>query len=244
MSSKLAGPNSVIEAIRSRRRVHRIYMLEGKSGQKFDEIARLAAQRGIYVQTVERNRLDQMYRESNHQGVVAVVEDYEYATVEEMLEKACMRQEAPFILILDGIEDPQNLGAIIRTAECAGVHGIILPRHSAADITAAVARTSAGAVEHILLARVKNLVESIKSLKSKGFWIVGADISADQDLFTADIPEPAVLVIGGEDRGIRRLVKDNCDVLIKIPLLGKISSLNASNAAAICIYEMVRRHRK
>lgn len=243
MSSKLAGPNSVIEAMRSRRRIHRIYILEGKSGKKFDEITRLAGQRGIFIQTVDRARIDQMYRESNHQGVVALVEDYQYAAVEEIVEKAFTGNEAPFILMLDGIEDPQNLGAIIRSAECAGVHGVILPRHSASDVTDTVARTSAGAIEHMLLARVKNLVETIKFLKGKGFWIAGADMSAERDLFHADIPAPTVLVIGGEDRGIRRLVKDNCDVLIKIPLYGKISSLNASSAAAICIFEMVRRHR-
>ncbi len=244
MGSKLSGANSVLEAIRSRRHVHRIYILEGKSSKKYDEILRLAKQRGIFVQEVERSRLDQMYKEGNHQGVVALVDDYEYATVEEILEKAYMQKESPFILILDGIEDPQNLGAIIRTAECAGVHGIVLPRHSSSDVTETVSRTSAGAVEHMLIARVKNLVETIKLLKSKGMWVVGADMEANQDLFSANIPLPVVLVVGGEDRGIRRLVKENCDLLVKIPLCGKISSLNASIAAAVCIYEVLKRQSK
>lgn len=240
MKDKLAGVNSIVEAIKGGRKIHKIYIQQGRSGKKIEELLNLAEKRGIYVQEVEKKRLDQMYTVSNHQGIIAQVDTYDYSELGEVLEYATLKGEKPFIIMLDGLEDPQNLGSIIRTAECAGVHGIIIPRHNSVEITAAVAKASAGAVEHIHIVRETNLVNTLTYLKEQGMWIIGADMFAKEDYFNSDIPTPAVLVIGSEGKGIRRLVKENCDVLVKIPMLGKINSLNASIAAALLMYEVVR----
>lgn len=240
MKEKLAGVNSIMEALRGRRRVHKIYIQEGRGGKRIEELINLAGKRGVFWQYVEKSQLDQMYTQANHQGVVAQVDIYEYSSLEEILEYAAMRGEAALVLILDGIEDPQNLGSIIRSAECAGVHGIIIPRHNASEITAAVARASAGAVEHMRIAMETNLVTSIKRLKTHGLWVVAADMDGQQDYFQASIPSPTALVVGGEGKGIRRLVKENCDLVVKIPMTGSINSLNASVAASLLIYEALR----
>lgn len=240
VQEKLAGVNSIMEALRGKRRVHKIFIQEGRGGKKVEELLRLAQKKGIYYQFVDKSRLDAMYTSSNHQGIVAQVDSFEYASVDEILERAALAGEAAFILILDGIEDPQNLGAIIRTAECAGAHGIIIPQHGAAEISAAVARASAGAVEHIRIARETNLVNCIRYLKEQGLWVVGASMEGPCDYFACQLPSPTVLVIGGEGSGIRRLVRENCDMLVKIPMRGQISSLNASVAAGIIIFEVVR----
>lgn len=240
MQEKLAGVNSIREALIGRRKVHKIFVQEGKASKKVEELVRLAQKKAVYVQYVEKQRLDEMYTVSNHQGIIALVDSFRYAEVEEILEKAAMSDREAFLLILDGIEDPQNMGSIIRTAECAGVQGIIIPQHSSTEITAAVARASAGAVEHILIARETNLVNCIKSLKEKGLWVIGADMAGEINYYSCNMPSPTVLVIGGEGRGIRRLVKENCDLLVKIPMLGSIPSLNASVAAALVMYEVLR----
>lgn len=242
MQEKLAGVNSIMEALRGRRRVHKIYIQEGRGGKRIEELLRLAQKKGIYCQYVDKQRLDGMYTASNHQGIVAQVDCYEYSSIDEIVEQAALQGKEPFILILDGIEDPQNLGSIIRTAECAGVQGIIIPQHSSAEITAAVARASAGAVEHIPIARETNLVNCIKRLKEKGLWVIGADMEG-KEYFTSHIPSPTALVIGGEGSGIRRLVRQNCDMLVNIPMMGSISSLNAAVAAGLIIYEVVRQRR-
>ncbi|MDO4540264.1 MAG: 23S rRNA (guanosine(2251)-2'-O)-methyltransferase RlmB [Syntrophomonadaceae bacterium] len=240
MTQQLTGINSILEAIRGRRRVQKIIVQEGKNGKKIEELLRLAEKRGIFCQTVDRRRLDQMASPEPHQGVLALVDEYRYAQLEEILEYAVGQGGEPLLLILDGIEDPQNLGAIIRTAECAGVHGIIVPRHGSAEIGAAVGRASAGAVEHMRIHQAANLVNTIRALKDKGFWIMAADMDGEQDYYRTALPRPAALVIGGEGGGIRRLVKENCDLTVRIPMWGQVNSLNASIAAALLIYEVKR----
>jgi 23S rRNA (guanosine2251-2'-O)-methyltransferase len=240
MQEKLSGVNSIMEALNGRRKIHKIFVQEGRGGKRIEELLKMAEKRGVYWQYVDRQRLDQMYTQANHQGVIAQVDSFTYASVEEILEKAALSGQEPFILILDGIEDPQNLGSIIRTAECAGVHGIIVPRHHSSEITPAVVRSSAGAVEHMLLAMETNLVNTIKALKKSGFWIIAADMDGEQDYFCCQMPTPVALVVGGEGQGIRRLVKENCDLVMKIPMIGEIQSLNASVAASLMIYEVLR----
>ncbi|MEN6350639.1 MAG: 23S rRNA (guanosine(2251)-2'-O)-methyltransferase RlmB [Syntrophomonas sp.] len=240
MKDTLAGVNSIMEALKGRRKIEKIYLQQGRQGKRVEDLLRLAQKKGVYVQYVEKLQLDQMYTQSNHQGVVARVESYEYSEIGEVLEIAALKGQSPFLIILDGLEDPQNMGSIIRTAECAGVHGIIIPRHNSVEITAAVAKASAGAVEHMPIIKETNLVNTIKALKAQGFWVVGADMKSEQDYFSTPIPSPTVLVIGGEGQGMRRLVKENCDILVKIPMQGKISSLNASVAAALLVYELLR----
>lgn len=240
MKAKLAGVNSIMEALKSGRKIYKIYIQEGREGKKIEELTNLANSRGVYIQYVEKSRLDKMYTYTNHQGIVAEVANYEYSDINEVLESAAIKGEPPFILILDGIEDPQNLGSIIRTAECAGVHGIIIPKHNAVEVTEVVAKASAGAVEHTKIVQETNLVNTIKYLKKEGLWVVGADMAGDSNYFSTSIPSPTALVVGSEGRGMRRLVRENCDLILKIPMYGKIESLNASVSAALLIYEIVR----
>jgi len=240
MQEKLAGVNSIMEALRGKRKIHKIYVQEGRGGKKIEDLLRLVKKKGIFWQYVEKTRLDGMYTTANHQGIIAVVDSYQYSDIDEILEKAALSGDPPFIIVLDGIEDPQNLGSIIRTAEGAGVHGIIIPQHNSAEITAAAARSSAGAIEHMLVARETNLVNCLKKLKENGFWVVGADMTAEDDYYTTEIPNPTVLIVGGEGGGIRKLVRENCDLLVKVPMRGQISSLNASVAAGLIIYEVIR----
>lgn len=240
MKEILAGVNSIMEALKGRRRIEKIYLQLGRQGKRVEDLLRLAQKKGVFVQYVEKRQLDQMYTLSNHQGIIARVESYQYSDLGEVLEIAALKGQSPFLLILDGLEDPQNMGSIIRTAECAGAHGIIIPRHQSVEITAAVAKASAGAVEHMPIIKETNLVNTIKELKDKGFWIIGADMQGKRDYFSTSFPSPTALVIGGEGQGMRRLVRENCDILVKIPMQGKISSLNASVAAALMVYEVVR----
>ncbi|MGS0765777.1 23S rRNA (guanosine(2251)-2'-O)-methyltransferase RlmB [Syntrophomonas curvata] len=244
MKEKLAGVNSVMEALKGRRKIDKIYMLNSRQNKRTEELVRLAGKKGVYVQYVDKPQLDRLSGLVNHQGVLALVESYEYADLDQVFQLAAKRGEDPFILILDGLEDPQNLGSIIRTAECAGVHGIIVPRHGSAEINQGVARASAGAVEHVLLVQETNLVNTIKNLKQKGLWIAGADMAAESDCFSISFPAPLALVIGSEGKGIRRLVKENCDLLVRIPMWGKLQSLNASVSAALLIYEVLRQRGK
>lgn len=240
MKEKLVGVNSIMEALQGRRKVEKIYVLEGRPGKRLQDLLRLAEKKGVFIQELPRQRLNQMSPGVNHQGVLATVEDYPYASLEEVLEAAALRGEEPFLLILDGIEDPQNLGSIIRSAECAGVHGIILPRHGGAPVSEAVSRASAGAVEHMLVVQETNLVQAIKKLKDAGLWVVGADMDSEQEYYHTAIPTPTALVIGSEGEGMRRLVKEHCDLLVKIPMQGQIASLNAGVATALILYEILR----
>ncbi len=240
MKEKLAGINSIMEALKGRRKIEKILVQENRQGKRMAELLQLAGKKGVYVQTVEKTRLDKLYTIGNHQGIIALVDAYQYSTLEEVLEYAALRREDPLLVILDGIEDPGNFGAIVRTAEGAGVHAIIIPRHNSVPVNETVGRASAGAIEYMHVVQAANLVNTMKMLKEKGFWIIGADMDAASSYFESSIPVPAVVVIGGEGKGLRRLVKENCDLLVKIPMQGKLGSLNASVAAALLLYEVVR----
>ncbi|HOQ08607.1 MAG TPA: 23S rRNA (guanosine(2251)-2'-O)-methyltransferase RlmB [Syntrophomonadaceae bacterium] len=236
----LGGINSVTEALRGPRKIYKLYIGKDSRNPRIEEIVNLAQNKGIAVKLTDRGELDRLYSQAPHQGVVMEAEPYRYADLQDVLEQVAAAGDQALLLVLDGVEDPQNLGAIIRTAECAGVNGIILPRHHSAAITPAVVRASAGATEHMAVVRETNLVNTLKELKKAGMWVVGADMEGSAEYFRTKMPCPAVLVIGGEGRGIRRLVRENCDLLVRIPMYGQVNSLNASVAAALLIYELVR----
>ncbi|MBC7076087.1 MAG: 23S rRNA (guanosine(2251)-2'-O)-methyltransferase RlmB [Syntrophomonadaceae bacterium] len=241
MQEKITGVNSVMEALKGQREVYKIFVQESrKKSKRIEELLQLAREKGVHIQYTARQLLDQMYRPGNHQGIIAEVGSYRYAGIDDIFELAALRGQRPLIVILDGLEDPQNLGSVIRCAEAAGVHGVIIPRHNSVKITPAVARASAGAVEHMLIVRETNLVNAIKLLKERGLWIIGADMKGENDYFSVGIPSPTAIIIGGEGRGIRRLVRENCDLLARIPMQGKVNSLNAAIAAALFIYEAIR----
>ncbi len=240
-SDYIVGRNPVIEALNSEREVEKILVAKGELKGSINKIFALAKDRKIPIQYVDKNRLDNISQGGPpHQGVAALVSAFKYSTIEDILNKAKNLSEDPFIIILDEIEDPHNLGSIIRTAECAGVHGIIIPKRRSASVTMTVVKASAGAVEHMHIAKVNNITNAILKLKDCGLWIYGADVDGEEYYFERDFSGPKALVIGSEGKGISRLVKENCDFLLKIPMLGKVSSLNASNAASILIYEVVR----
>lgn len=240
MKEILGGINSITEALRGRRKFHRLYIEKDRSGPRIEEIVALARSKSIPIKMTSRADLDRLYPQAPHQGAAAEVDPYKYADLGDILDRVASLGEKAVLLVLDGIEDPQNLGSIIRTAECAGVSGIILPRHHSAAITPTVVRASAGAAEHVAVAQETNLVNTLKALKKAGMWIIGADMDGPTDYFHTVMPYPAVLVIGGEGRGIRRLVRENCDLLVRIPMFGQVNSLNASVSAALLIYELVR----
>lgn len=239
----IAGKHSVLEALRAGRSINKIWIADYARKHLVQPIVAEAKQAGIIVQYVDKRKLDQMAEGVPHQGIVAQAAAYEYVPVEHLLNRADERNEVPFLLILDEIEDPHNLGSIMRTADCSGVHGVIIPKRRSAGLTAAVSKTSAGAVEYVPIARVTNLVQTIDALKRLGIWIGGADASAEQDAFQADLTIPLALVVGNENKGIGRLIKEKCDFLIKLPMLGHIQSLNASIAAGVLMYEVVRQRR-
>ena len=235
----IAGRNPVIEALKSGGELEKIHISKGAVGSVI-KIAAMAKERGVPVHYVEKQILDKMDTGS-HQGVVAFLSAYRYCEIEDIMELAYIRREDPFIVILSGIEDPQNLGAIIRTAEAAGVHGLIIPKRRAAGLTAAVMKASAGALSHMLCARVPNIAQAIDKLKGMGFWIYACDTGGE--LYHVKILTGGIgLVIGGEGSGVGRLIREKCDSVLSIPMKGEIKSLNASNAAAILMYE-VRRQR-
>lgn len=240
MSDQIIGRNPVMEALRSGRPVHKLLVSQGASKGSVLEILGVARDRRIQVEEVTRQHLDKLTGSANHQGVVALAAAREYAEVEDILRSARERGEDPFIVILDEIEDPRNLGAILRTAEAAGVHGVIIPKRRAVGLTPAVAKASAGAVEYVPVARVTNLVQAIAELKEAGCWIAGSDGAADQLVWEADLKGPLGIVIGSEGKGIGRLLREKCDFLVKFPMRGRIGSLNASVAAALVCYEVVR----
>lgn len=227
-----------MEAIRGGRSVERLILARGAEGsaRKIEEAAK---KKGIPVRYEERSRMDRENGGKNHQGVMAVVSDYSYCTIEDILRRAEEKEEAPFIILLDGIEDPHNLGAIMRTAECAGVHGIVIPKRRAAQVTDTVAKTSAGAVEYLLCARTSNIGNEIDRLKKKGVWTAACDMGGEV-CYNHDFTVPTALVIGGEGTGVGRLVREKCDFIASIPMKGSINSLNASNAAAVLMYEVLR----
>jgi 23S rRNA (guanosine2251-2'-O)-methyltransferase len=240
----IAGKHSVLEALRSGRTINKIWISENAQKHLTLPIIAEAKTTGIVIQYVDKRKLDQLVEDVQHQGVVAQVAAYDYATVEDILNRAKQLNEDPFILILDEIEDPHNLGSIIRTADCTGVHGIIIPKRRSAGLTATVSKISAGAIEYVPVAKVTNIAQTIDLLKEQGVWIAGADGEATQDIYKATFSMPIAIVIGNENKGIGRLIKEKCDFLVKLPMYGRINSLNASVAASLFMYEVVRQRQR
>ena len=241
--NQIEGRNSVIELLKSGKDINKLYIQKGERHGSINEIIRLAKNNKVLITEIDKIKLDKMAQTNNHQGVIAIVPPYAYCEVDDILTEARNRKEDPFILILDGIEDVHNLGSIIRTAECSGVHGIIIPKRRSASVNSTVNKTSSGAVEYMKIARVNNLNDTIKYLKEKNVWIYGTDIDAKSYYDEQDYSGGVGIVIGSEGYGMSRLVKENCDFLIKIPMKGKINSLNASVSAAIVMYEVMKQRR-
>ncbi len=235
----IEGRNAVIEAIRSGRPIDKLFILDGCNDGPVSTIKREAKKHDIMVKYVEKDRLDALSDTGHHQGVIAKCAAYEYAQVSDILEKARDKGEDPFIIILDNIEDPHNLGAIIRSANLAGAHGVIIPKNRAVGLTATVARTSAGALNYTPVARVTNIARTIEDLKKEGIWFACADMDGNE-MYSCDLRGPIGLVIGSEGEGVGRLVKEKCDHICRIPMKGDIDSLNASVAAGVLMYEVVR----
>lgn len=239
-NDQVEGRNAVLELLESGRDINKILVANGEKHGSIHKILAIAKERKIIVTEMERNKLNQIAQTPNNQGVIAIVPPYDYCKVEDILEEAKRKNEMPFILILDGIEDPHNLGSIIRTAETAGVHGIIIPKRRAASVNSTVSKVSAGAVEYMKIARVNNINETIRYLKEQDVWICGTDMDTNTIYTKQDYKMPIAIVIGSEGFGMSRLVKKNCDFLVKIPMKGKITSLNASVSAGIIMYEVVK----
>ena len=242
-SDQIEGRNSVIELLDSTRDINKILISKGEKHGSINKIISLAKQKKVVIVEVEKQKLNSISQTGNHQGVIAIVPPFEYCEVEDILDEAKNKNEQPFILILDGFEDPHNLGAIIRTAETAGVHGVIIPKRRAASVNSTVNKVSAGAVEHMKIARVNNINDTIQYLKDNGLWIIGTDGKAENYYYEQDLTGPIALVIGSEGYGMNRLVSENCDILVKIPMMGKITSLNASVSAGIVTYEIVKQRK-
>lgn len=240
----IAGKHSVTEALRSGRTINKIWIAENAQKHLTQPIIFEAKKLGVVIQQVDKRKLDQMAPGMQHQGVVAQAAPYAYAEVEDILQAAEAKGEAAFILLLDEIEDPHNLGSILRTADCTGVHGVIVPKRRSAQVTATVSKTSAGAAEYVPVARVTNLGQTIEELKERGIWVVGTDVSAPSEMYDTNVFDgPVAVVIGNEGKGMGRLIREKCDVLVKLPMKGQINSLNASVAAGVVMYEVLRRRR-
>ena len=236
----IEGRNAVIEALRAGTAIDKIYLQKGETDRTLGHIASTARAAGIVVADADRRKLDAMSRTHAHQGVIALAAVREYASVGDILAAARERGEAPLLVVCDEISDPHNLGAIIRTAECAGAHGVIIPKRRSAGLTSIVGKTSAGAVSYLPVARVPNIPALLEELKREGVWVFGSAAEGTTPLYSADLRGPAAIVIGSEGDGMTRLAREGCDFLVSIPMRGRISSLNASAAAAILLYEAVR----
>lgn len=236
----IEGRNAVTEALRSGRAMDKVFIAAGDTDRALAHLAAMARQAGAVVVETDRRKLDQLSPTGAHQGIMASTAAHEYASVDDILNRAAERGEAPLLVICDELSDPHNLGAILRTAECAGAHGVIIPKRRSVGLTAVVAKASAGALEYLPVARVANISSTIRELKQKGVWIYGTAAGAGTTLYEADLKGPAAIVIGNEGEGMSRLVAESCDVLVSIPMRGEISSLNASAAAAILLYEALR----
>ena len=239
MSEQIEGRNAVLEAFRSGKCVDKLFILDGCQDGPVRTIAREARKTDTFINYVSKERLDQLSETHAHQGVIAQVAAYDYSTVDEILARAEEKGEAPFLIILDNVEDPHNLGAIIRTANLAGAHGVIIPKRRAVGLTSTVAKTSAGAINYTPVAKVTNIVRTIEELKEKGIWFVCADMGGET-MYDLDLTGPMGLVIGNEGEGVSRLVREACDFTASIPMKGDIDSLNASVAAGVLAYEIVR----
>ncbi|MCR5030740.1 MAG: 23S rRNA (guanosine(2251)-2'-O)-methyltransferase RlmB [Selenomonadaceae bacterium] len=240
----VVGRNAVTEALKSGRTVNRLLVAEHDTQGSIREIVNLARESGAVVEPVPRSQIEAAAKGFRHQGVLAYTSPVDYTPLEDILDAAQSRDGAPVLLLLDELEDPHNLGAVLRTADAVGVDGVLIPKRRSCPLSATVAKTSAGAVEYVPVARIGNVAQTIRELKKAGFWIVGADMDGTADYFEADLTGALVLVIGSEGRGISRLVRESCDVLVRIPMLGKINSLNASVAGAVLMYESLRQRRE
>ena len=241
----IGGKHSLLEALRAGRTVNKIWIAEGAQKHLTGPIIAEAKKLGVVIQHVDKRKLDQLAPDLQHQGVVAQVAPFAYAEVEDILAAASSAGQPPFILILDEIEDPHNLGSILRTAECTGAHGVILPKRRSASVTATVSKTSAGAAEYVPVARVTNLAQTIERLKEDGVWVVGTDVAANEEIYDTNLfTGPVAIVIGNENKGMGKLIKEKCDVLVKLPMAGQLNSLNASVAAGVVMYEVLRRRRQ
>ena len=240
VEGQLEGRNAVTEALRAGRTIDKVFVAEGDTDRGLQRLAAQAKEAGAVIVPVDRRKLDTMSFTRSHQGIIALAAAHEYATVDDILEEAAARGEAPLIVICDELTDPHNLGAIMRSAECAGAHGVIIPKRRSVSLTATVAKASAGAVEYMKVARVTNINNAINELKEKGVWVFGTAAEGSIPMYKADLTGPAAIVIGNEGEGMSQLVRKNCDVMVHIPMKGRISSLNASAAASILLYEAVR----
>ena len=236
----IAGLNSVGEALKSGRPLNKLFIAKGERQGSLRELAGIAKDKGILVQEVEPQRLAQLAPGQRHQGVVAMASPVEYAEVEDILAAAEAKGEAPLLVVLDELEDPHNLGAVLRSVDAAGAHGVIIPKRRSCPLSTTVAKTSAGAVEYVPVARVSNLAQTLDKLKKAGIWVAGCDMDGTENYFEASLKGPLALVIGGEGRGLGRLVKEHCDFLVRIPMQGHVNSLNASVACSLVLYEAVR----
>ena len=242
---QVEGRNAVLELLESNKDINKIYVAKGEKHGSINKIIAMAKNKKIVIVEKDRRQLNEMAQTNNHQGVIAIVPPFEYCEIEDILDEAKKVNQDPFVLILDGIEDPHNLGAIIRTAETAGVHGVIIPKRRAAAVNSTVSKVSAGAAEYMKVARVNNITDAIQKLKEAGLWICGTDMETNTYYYNQDLTGPLGIVIGSEGNGMGNKVKNNCDFIVKIPMLGKITSLNASVSAGIVVYEAVKqRNRK
>ena len=237
---QVEGRNSVLELLESNKDINKIFVTKGEKHGSINKIIAIAKEKGVIIVEKDKRQMDDMAQNQNYQGVIAIVPPFEYCEIEDILKEANKKGEDPFVIILDGIEDPHNLGSIIRTAETAGVHGVIIPKRRAASVNSTVNKTSAGAVEHMKIARVNNISDAIQKLKEAGLWICGTDIDTDTYYYNQDLTGPIGIVIGNEGNGMGDKVKKNCDFLVKIPMKGKITSLNASVSTGIVVYEAVK----
>ncbi|WP_267875435.1 23S rRNA (guanosine(2251)-2'-O)-methyltransferase RlmB [Cohnella cholangitidis] len=236
----LAGKHPVLEAMKAGRSINKIFLSNQAQRHLIQPIMEEAKARGIVVQQVDKSKLDRLVPDMQHQGVVAQAAAVAYVEVDELLARAKASGEAPLIVLLDEVEDPHNLGSVLRTADCTGVHGVIVPKRRSAGLTAVVAKTSAGAVEYVPVARVANLVQTMEKLKEAGLWIAGADAGAKEGFYETNLTGPLAIVIGNEGQGLSRLVRERCDFILSLPMVGQINSLNASVAAGVILYEVVR----
>ena len=241
---QVEGRNAVIELLESGKDINKIYVTKGEKHGSINKIISMAKERKVILVEKDKRQMEQMAQNQNYQGVIAIVPPFEYCEIEDILEKAKELNEEPFVLILDGIEDPHNLGSIIRTAETAGVHGIIIPKRRAAAVNSTVNKVSAGAVQYMKIARVTNITDSIEKLKENGLWICGTDISTNTYYYNQDLKGSLGIVIGNEGTGMSDRVRKSCDFLVKIPMKGKVTSLNASVSTGIVIYEAMKQRMK
>lgn len=236
----LFGKNPIYEAIKSGRDIHKIYIADGIQRKSIHELSLLIKEKGITTQFVPKKKLDQIAQNGNHQGLIAEIAAYDYVEFNDLLSTIQEKKSLPFLLMLDSIEDPHNLGSILRTADVVGVDGLIIPKRRSVGLTNVVAKTSVGAIEYVPVSRVTNLAQTIDTLKDAGYWIIGTDAFAEQSFIDVDYKMPVCLVIGSEGKGISRLIKDKCDFFVNMPMKGHVNSLNASVAAAIIMYEVYR----